>query len=800
MFFRTAQFAFASTVFLLAALPGGARGDEAEDQYKVAAAHYARGQWGLAVEEFDTLLRRFPSHPKAEASCFFMAEALLQEQRRAQAAERFAEYLRRAPAGPYASTARFRLAEADYLAGRFAEARERLEAFWTSRPDDPLGEYVLPYLGEIALAQGRPEAAADHFREAIKRFPDSGMKHDYRLGLARSLAQSGKPDEAAAIYRAIAAEPLGSLSVEARFRLGAAQYTQGRHDEAIATLRALEEDAAAMPWRARGRLIRSLSLRKLGRLDEAAKLLTEVSSDPAIGVEAQYWLAAVRKDQRQWDAAAKTLLAAAEKHPDHPWIAAIRYHAGEALALAGRPDEADRQFDLVLNTMPEGNAWLDDAAMGKIRSAVARKDHRAVDRQSQQFLQRFPNSPMADRAARARADALKQLGQHEAAVAAYKTVLDKLPASEGAQRSKIELSVARLHNRLGQHDEAVAIYERLAKQQPAGAAQDVILYEWSWTLSDMNRPDEAAAVLARLQKEFPRSRYGADAAYRLAQRAAAAGDRATAQRLVGEALAGDAPAEIEQHALALACRLDAAEERWDDVARSAQRLLDKHPGGLLQTVAEFWLAESLYRRADYAAAAEQLDQLMREIPQQPETWLAMVPLRRAQILAIDRNWTDAYELASTIERDYPGFDRQYEADYLLGRCLAARAEFEAARAAYRRAIDSPQGAKTETAAMAQWMIGETFFHQKNYAAAVREYLRVEILYDYPRWQAAALVQAGKCYEQLGQPGEARKLYQRVAQDYPVRPFVEEAKGRLTTAARSGNSGEVSRRPAAPRQK
>ena len=40
--------------------------------------------------------------------------------------------------------------------------------------------------------------------------------------------------------------------------------------------------------------------------------------------------------------------------------------------------------------------------------------------------------------------------------------------------------------------------------------------------------------------------------------------------------------------------------------------------------------------------------------------------------------------------------------------------------------------------MAQWMIGETYFHQKNYDAAIRAYLELEALYAFPTWQAAAL--------------------------------------------------------------
>ena len=83
--------------------------------------------------------------------------------------------------------------------------------------------------------------------------------------------------------------------------------------------------------------------------------------------------------------------------------------------------------------------------------------------------------------------------------------------------------------------------------------------------------------------------------------------------------------------------------------------------------------------------------------------------------------------------------------------------------------------------MAQWMIGETFFHQKNYEAALREYLRVEILYDYPDWQAAALLQAGKCQEQLGQWQQAAELYERLIEDFATTSYVDEAERRRKTA-------------------
>jgi TolA-binding protein len=152
----------------------------------------------------------------------------------------------------------------------------------------------------------------------------------------------------------------------------------------------------------------------------------------------------------------------------------------------------------------------------------------------------------------------------------------------------------------------------------------------------------------------------------------------------------------------------------------------------------------------------------------------MIALRQAQSLAQQNEWTDAFDIASKIEKDYPAFEQQYEVDYLLGRCLAMKAEFDAARQMYKKVIRSPISEKTETAAMAQWMIGESYFHQKNFKAAAKEYQQLEILYAYPTWQAASLLQAGKCRERLGEKDEAAKLYRRVVKVYHDTSFAKDA--------------------------
>ncbi len=110
----------------------------------------------------------------------------------------------------------------------------------------------------------------------------------------------------------------------------------------------------------------------------------------------------------------------------------------------------------------------------------------------------------------------------------------------------------------------------------------------------------------------------------------------------------------------------------------------------------------------------------------------------------------------------------------------ADANIDAARNAFLQAAQRDSVEKSETAAMAQWMIGETFMHQNRYAEAAAEYFRVVSLYPHPRWQAAALLQAGHCYERRQQPQEAAELYRQLLKKYPETDFASKARAHLIT--------------------
>ncbi|MBW3596674.1 MAG: tetratricopeptide repeat protein [Planctomycetes bacterium] len=941
----------------------------AEDQYAVAAGHYAAGRWKLAVEEFDAFLTRFPSHEMADAVRFFSGEALVQQGRYPEARQRFAEFLQRQPDHKHATQARFRSGEAAYLAGDAEAARRGLEEFRRLEPGHSLNGFVLPYLGDLALARGDAAAAQSYYSETLEKHPDSPLREGCRWGLARAAEAIGDKAGAERFYRYLAYQTKGDLADDAQLRLGLLHHHARDYQQAMRELRRLATDFPQSDQRP----------------------------------HALYWLAKSQLATKHWEEAAATL-ESTRIEPTHDLAPAAGFATGEALARVGRTEEAHRRFADVAATWPKSE-WADDALQARIDLALAARDAATVDALAADFQSRFPSSPLRDavtlahgrsllhgkkygeaatvfnqllhdasasggdasvrpeliryylglahvgvgrndeaiaalgpidvervsseladgvrvvraaalvglerfdeavplleqylksqpagadapksraqlvvaltklerfadaaaahdefakrspehphflpateflaeaayaagdknlarrmftiladeknppqfsakglsglawlefdgnpaesaaaferivrdhpdsklagEAAMMQARSLERLGQFEQATAMYRLVLEEHAASDSAPAAK--LALARLLDRQGNNAEAATLYARYVDEHPQAPDVDAALYQSAWALIDLSQEGAADAAFARIVAEHPSSRYWADAAYRLAERAAAAKDYPRAGQLLQQILEGGAAGEVRAHALYLEGQIAAVEERWSDVAPPMKQLLAEFPDSSLKLAAMYWSAESYYRQRDYEEAGRRLAELAPLAEGADEEWLAMVPLRQAQVLAHQRQWREAFDIADGVAARFPEFRQQYEVDYLLGRCLMAQAKFTDARTAFDRVIRSTTGGRTETAAMAQWMVGETYFHQKNYLEAIKAYHRVERLFPYPRWQAGALLQAGKCREMRNELRDAVQLYAHVLKDFPDTPFTEEAAQRLRAA-------------------
>jgi TolA-binding protein len=986
----------------LTSLLDPARADQADDQFAVAAGHYDREQWSLAVEEFRTFLEKHPQHPQEGNATFFLGMAHVRLQEYDAARTQFRKCSERKPEGRKAIEAAFRVGEMGYFLDDRETARRDLATFREQHPDDSLNAYALPYLADLALKAKLCVEAESLYREALKAY-STGPKQDHcRFGLAQALEGQGKNEEPALLYTALASKA-GPLAEQALYFLGKRQYADGRHAEAIASFDELEKKHPDSRYRPSARLGKGCALFRDRKHDDAQAIFESLADDKQLGVEARLWLGAIHKARRNWETAAATMLEAARREPDHPRCPELLFHVADCQRMAGQHAEATKMYDEVLERWPK-HALTADCLLGKLRAAAAAGDHERIAALAERIGKDFAGRPAHDEAQRrlarsliergnaqaavaileplgagspasahrwesrqllaeayfqleqndkaeaaieplltetvptevrteaqytlgrllvaarrwdkaiaaleafvaaqsageraarcraelliayaktgqvekalaghvdltaqhgeqievvslatfrladalfaekryseagslyrllatdprhqplaaegwsglgwsqyqtallqlatesfarlladhprhalaadgalARAQILEQLQKKEEALAAYELVIERY--GTGQRLATALFGAAQLHGQLGHHGKAAELYQRLLDEFPDFAQKDAALYQLAWACHDSQQAAEAEKAFRRLHAEHRGSRFWGDATFRTAQAAFVAGRCEEAGRLADELLASRPQADVLAHTLLLQGRLAVNDEKWAAVAPPLERLLKEFPESPLREAAEYYLAEAEYQQGRHEQAARQFAALAPRLAGQTDKWVAMVPLRHAQSLAHLQRWAEARQIAEGIAAAHGDFEAQYEVDYVLGRCLAGQAMFREAREAYERVIRSANGGRTETAAMAQWMIGETYFHQKDYRTALKEYLRVEILYTYPKWQAAALLQAGKCCEQLGHWSLAAKYFERVVSQYGNTEFKAEAEKRLSTAQR-----------------
>jgi TolA-binding protein len=716
-----------------------------EAGYWLGLTHKARREWAAAAEKLGGL-QVATDHALAPAIAYHAADARLRSGDAAGAALAFDAQMAQWPASEWIDDAMLGRVQAALAVADHAAVDQ-----WAARFEEQ--QASSPLLTDLRRDRANSLVARKQFAEAIALIEpivasDRATFADRYL-LAVAHAGAGRPTEALALLDPARGEPPAELRADALLARAAALVALERYEDAIAPLEAC----------------------------------LALAPDASRAAKAQAQLAVCHGHARRLDQARAAYEAlVALDPPAELLLPTTQVVADAALAAGDRQWSAELFAKLGTEQMP-----ADFAAKGLSGLAWSQYEEGDLAEAAASFeelLRRYPEDALASEAALTRGQILEKLEQPEAALAMYQDVIDKHAQSK--QLSPALLAAARLHATAGQDERAAELYGRWLRDHsdvtgPDAPARDAALYQAAWVERRLGRMEQGDALFQQLRAEHPQSEFVGDATYRLAERAIEAGDPPRAIALLDELLASETNPSVAQHALYLRGQVAVAARDWPGVATFMGRLVERFPDSALRPRAEYWVADALYKQDQFDAAAAALAALAPRIDEQREPWTAMIPLRRAQALVQQRKWADARAIAERIATDYPGFEQQFEVDYALGRCLAGLAEFQAAREAYRRVIDDPRGHGTETAAMAQWMIGETYYHQKEYAAALREFLKVEILYDYPVWQAAALLEAGKCHEHLGEWKQAAEMYARVVKEFPNTEVQEECERRLRAA-------------------
>ena len=643
------------------------------------------------------------------------------------AAIEFAEFVAHHPNHTKIADARYYLGESLIQQREFAQAAIAFEQFMTEHPSDPRLARATFRAGEAQMLAGNEEIAEPLLKQFVDRYPQHQLNECalYYLGdLATKHVENA--NTAIAYYeQLIDAFPDGRNTPNARLAVAVQHYRVGQVDTALTMLRELDSEYAGEPKRA------------------TANLHARI----------RYWLGVAQLANQNFLGAANSLLTVPEVTADQPLAAAATFFAAEAYRADGQFEEADRFYRTTLEEYANSE-WDDDAACGRIRIAPALKQYDFVERLANSFTDEHPDSKLLQSVVEYHARSLMTQKRFAAAeqllISAQEAIDTNMPADDS---SSLQFMVAICQLGQAHWQSALETLEAITPSPNSNLSARIWMARGS-ALFKLGDYDSAATELAMALNGLTEH---------------------SAQERCLTTLVQTRLAQV---------KLLAIENRWQDALHILEELELQHCNSATASDLSHWLAEAQFRVTNYKAAHHLFAKLAATpAAQKNPEWRAVVPLRLAQLHAAKSNWNEALKLATQVRDEFPSFNQRFEADYLIGRCMSKKARFSEARKAYREVVNSTSANQTETAAMAQWMIGETYFHQRDYANAILAYAQVDTLNSAHRWKAAALLQTAKCFELTGEVQQANKFYRQVMTEYPNTSFATDAKSLHVTAKR-----------------
>ncbi|MFO0950685.1 MAG: tetratricopeptide repeat protein [Isosphaeraceae bacterium] len=744
------------------------------------------------------LVEEAPSNLAAQAA-FALGTSRLESNRAAEALPALDEATKRFEKTPMAAALAFRSAEAAMKLGKPDDARARYLKAASADPKDPWADDAMLRAARLALDQRDPADAARLADVFVTRFPTSPLKADARLVAARAQLASNQPKEAIATLSASLAEdkPGPSTAEAQRYYLGLAYRADGQSAKAAEVLDALAKTPAG-PIVADAQFMLGQGHIEAKRFAEAIPALEKYLESKPDGDVADYALAHLvmaRLELNEPEPAAKALEQLASRFPKSKTLAPTRVRLAEAMLTKKKYDEAAEQFSKAAEA-PEVDPAV--AARARLGLGWARLDGGKPAEAAEAFaafLAASPDDPLAPEASLAQGRGLEAAKQVDPALQAYEQTAAKYPNTEPALLAA--LARARLLVEAKRPGDAASAYEQFTKDHPdykpkdaAAPGLDAVLADWGWALVDAGKSSEADAVFGRLLKDFPESPFAADARFNLAESANQSKNLDEVVKLLGPLVAEGSKASprLVQSALYRLGRTQAEKKDWANAARTLDRLLTEFPDNTFRREARLLRAEVALESGETAQAETALDALKTGPgePSDPPGFAAAVKRRRIESLLALKKWKEVIEAADSFKKESPDDPKLAEVEFARARALQQMARFDEARAAYQTVIDARKAG--DLVARSQFMIGETYFHQKDYHEAILQLLRVDILYDAPTWQAAALLEVGKAHEQLSQWADAAETYKRLREKFPDDPNAAEAKGRLETVQKRLDAG------------
>jgi len=237
---------------------------------------------------------------------------------------------------------------------------------------------------------------------------------------------------------------------------------------------------------------------------------------------------------------------------------------------------------------------------------------------------------------------------------------------------------------------------------------------------------------------------------------------------------GNGPSELrEQGSYQLAvCEFES--KRYKIAVELFDEFLARFPDSSLVASASFLAGEANFQEGRFDAATAHLKRVVEQ--HSSDAVFAPALLRLAECHAQAQRWSASERAYADYLDRFAGSPQWFQAQFGLGWAREQQKRYDEAIRAYETVVAKHQG---PTAARALFQIGECLFAQNRFDEAARELLKVDILYAYPEWSAAALYEAARCFERMNKTAEAQDHFRQVAEKHGETRWAQLATQRLS---------------------
>lgn len=747
------------------------------------------GRVRFAQEKFDEALVEFEAlaasdDPTAADAAYWVAKCHLRMGHDGKAAELFAKAAASTQTQA-APEALFDRAVALSRAGRHVETIAAVNSFLAKHQDHALAGDSLAMRAVAEFQLERKETAAESAGEFLRRFPDHPRAGDMLFLAADCAFLEEKYEAAAAAFgRYVSIYPDGQRSMTASLRMATCAVRQNKWEEARLVLEKLVESQPTAPEYAPSALMLADVYLHSNDWSKAEQVLTEfVTAQPehARLDEALLKCGVARQRMGEYESAINRYNELAQQLPASVLIDHALFERGQCHAALSDWGSARASFEEILKHPASSfhlpaKQQLAELAVRTGDFALAASEFRAIRGTSE-------GSTGQEELTFREGESLLAAGDYPSAERVLSKYLEQATAAQRwTARAKLAIALARQKK----HAEALASAENLtpsAWTDLESSLRSVLRFELAWCFRELKQPDKAAELYALVVSETG----SADLVFRArlelatlemeAQRWTEA--YALLQKL-GESSSiypkdsnTDATPTLADEVLyrrgTCAYRL----ARYAEVTALLEPWLQRNANAQTAPGARFMLGDALLREG---RASDALTHLKLVKPGDDRALAAAATLRLGECHAALQQWSESEAVFGEFLSEFSGRDDWFLARFGMGWAQEHLGKLNDAITTYSEVVTRHRG---PTAARAQFQIGECHFAKKDHEIAARELLKVDILYAYPEWSAAALYEAGRCLELLGKTSDARKQFEMVKEKYPDTQWAKLAAEQLT---------------------